>query len=125
MTLKQWAESTWTKVLARGAMILTPVGLTAFFIAWGVVAGNTASEVAEVKVTQESRANDADAFRVEVREALGDLNVKVDDLAEQSFATRIDVGVIKRLVIELRNQEVASASPLDDPRRQLPATVRR
>lgn len=122
MTLKQWAESTWTKVLARGAMILTPVGLTAFFIAWGVVAGNTASEVAEVKVTQESRANDADALRVEVREAIGDLNVKVDGLAEQSFATRIDVGVIKRLVIELRDQDAADVASITNM--HLPQTER-
>ena len=118
MSLKQWAESTWTKALARGAIILLSFSMPIFFVVWGIVAGNTAAEVAEVKVTQASRANDADALQVEVRKAIGDLNVKVDKLGDESFATRVDVGVIKRLVTELRNQQVAdTGSPvLDRPR---------
>jgi hypothetical protein len=123
MTLKQWAESTWTKALARGAMIATPFLIAGFATAWAFVTSGVATdldaanaEIATVKTTLGVRTADSESFQTEVRKAVADIGAKVDDVGDDLFATKVDVGVIKRLVIELRDQQVAAANPLLSPR---------
>jgi hypothetical protein len=117
MTLRQWADSTWTKALARGAMIATPLLLAGFAGAWAIVTQGVATdltlakaEITEVKSTQDMRSNDAEAFQVEVRKAISGINDSIEKVGDDLFATKVDVGVIKRLVVELRDQQIEEAS---------------
>jgi hypothetical protein len=116
MTLKQWAESTWTKALARGAMIATPLLLAGFATAWAIVTSGVATdlvaakaEIVDVRTTLGVRTADSESFQTEVRKAVTGINDSIEELGDDLFATKVDVGVIKRLVTELRNQQVADA----------------
>lgn len=119
MSLRQWVDSTWTKGLARLAMILTPFLIGGFWIVWGVVAGNQVTRIAAVEgnvaavsEVQVARANDAEAFQREIRTAIASINGGLEDVNEELDGVKVDVGVIRRLVIELREQQLASVNPL-------------
>jgi hypothetical protein len=117
MAFKTWAESTWTKGLARAAMLFSAVLLSGFvgtwaWMTWGVlgpdlVAAN--AEIASVKSTLVVRTADSESFQTEVRKAVADINVKIEGLSDDMFTTKVNVGVIKQLVTELRNQQITDA----------------
>lgn len=122
MTLKQWADSTWTKALARGAMIATPLLLAGFAGAWAIVTSGVATdltaakaEIGAVKSTLSVRTTDQESFQSEVRKAVAEINGTLEGFGDDLFATKVDVGVIKRLVTELRDQQVETAATTLDP----------
>jgi hypothetical protein len=119
LAFSHWLASKWTAGLTRIVILLLPFALGAFWWAWASVQTSAVSEVRAVKAslvevngTLDVRATDSESFQAEVRKAVTDLNTKVDDLGDDMFTTRVDIGVIKRLVTELRNQQIADAAPL-------------
>lgn len=130
MTFRQFIDSVWFRGISRTAMILTPLMLAGFGLVWWLVSTDATKQVVElrsvvsdVKVTQTARANDSETFQTEVRQAVADIGKKVDDVSDDLFATKVDVGVIKRLVTELRNESVAAAA-LDPRALAAPSQVR-
>ena len=118
-SLARWLGSKWTMYVTRLVILMIPIAGTMFWFAWSSVQTAAVTEVmavknevATVKTTLGVRAADSESFQVEVRKAVADLGGKVDDLGDDMFATKVDVGVIKRLVTELRNQQVTDAAKL-------------
>ena len=130
ITLSQWATSRWTEVLTRAVLVSLPVMGTIFFLVWSAVQTDAARKVSSVEQNvvelgsaQAERDEAAKKAQVVVAQAFEDLNKKVDALADDQFTTRVDVGVIKRLVIELRDQGKAAALPLPSDPLPRPSTV--
>lgn len=128
VTLRQFIDSVWFRGLARSMMLLTPILIGGFWIVWGAVAGNQATRIgaveasiAVVSTTQGARATDAEAFQREVRAAIASINGGLSDVNEELDGVKVDLGVIRRLVIELREQQLADAGPL--PLLARPSTV--
>lgn len=110
MTLTEWADTKWTKLLARSAMMLTPLMIAGFFAAWSFTTqdvkqelGAAQTKIATVQNVQDARAKDSEAFQTEVRSAVSDLKDQIAGVKTEVYNTRIDVGVIKRLVTEIRD----------------------
>ncbi len=122
MSLRQFIDSVWFRALYRAAIVAVPILGGLYWWTWDRAQTDAMREVASVKAALDSanstlaiRATDSENFQGEVREAVDDLGAKVDELDDKVFKTQVDVGVIKRLVTELRDQSVESASldPLD------------
>ncbi len=103
------------------AFIIVGIPIIGVMIAMG--GGQTATRVSTVETkiigiadTQDARTRDSEGFQTEVRSAITGLNNQLAELKDDVFATKVDVGVIKRLVTELRNQDVASAAVLPSNR---------
>lgn len=116
ITFGTWLGSKWTMYATRLLILLMPFAGAAFYAAWSSVQSAAVTEVAaakaeivSIKSTLGDRANDSEAFQVEVRKAIGGVNESLKEVDGKLFATQVDVGVIKRLVTELRNQQVADA----------------
>lgn len=115
-----WLGSKWTMYATRLVILTIPFVGTAFWAAWSGVQTVAVTDVAAVKADVAAvkaavvvRGNDSESFQVEVRKLVSEVNAKVDDLSDDMFSTKVDVGVIKRLVTELRDQQVNAAARLD------------
>jgi hypothetical protein len=122
VTLRQFIDSVWFRGMARGMMIVTPVLVGGFWIVWGIVVGaqqvqidDVRTTVASVSITQNARASDAEAFQREVRAAISGITSGLQDVNEELDGVKVDVGVIRRLMVELRDQQLASVEPLSRP----------
>ena len=120
--LARWLGSKWTGLAVRGLVLLFPIAGAAFWLVWSSVQTEAVrqvqaarAEVAAVKATLGDRAADSESFQTEVRRAVIDITKKVDELSDEVFTTRVDVAVIKRLVTELREQQMADAAPTLPP----------
>lgn len=123
VTLSQWLGSKWFTYSVRVLMAFTSV-VGVPMIAWLVWSSGGASSsratvveqrLNEVTAVQNSRANDSEAFQSEVRGSITGIKGDIADVNTRVYAVSVDVGVIKRLVQELRQkQDVAARAPLDD-----------
>lgn len=131
VTLRAFIESVWFRGLARGAAILGSLLITGFigtwaWMTWGVIGPDLTlakANIASVATVLESRTADSEAFQSEVRGAVKVITEDVAALSTDVFSVRVDIGVIKRLVIELRDQGKAAALPLPSDPLPRPSTV--
>lgn len=121
MAFGLWLETKWTRLLVRGGILASPILIAAFWIVWSFTMQGVKddlavaqSKVTSVQMVQDARARDGEAFQTEVRGAVADLKDQIGGVKDDVFATKIDVGVIKRLVTEMRQDaKLASASRPD------------
>jgi hypothetical protein len=122
LTLRQWIDSVWFRGLSRVSMIVTSLLLTGFVVVWGFVAGDTTAKVVKLDAqvqavagSQTARAIDSEAFQVEVRG-------KVSAVQADLFAMKVDIGVIKGILTDMRRENVATR--FSSPGSSVPAAGR-
>lgn len=131
-TFTKWAKSPFTVALRSGLMILTPflIGFVGY-VTW--IGGNDArarvavveqivsakvpaieASIGKVAQVQVDRTKDSEAFQADVTGSISDLkaglkqaNGTISAVSEKVEDTRVAVGVIKQLVTELRQRQVA------------------
>ena len=108
MTLNQFVESKWFKLLSRGCMVLllpAVISLSTFII--GLI-----GDVGMVKEVQAQRAADNDRFQAtiigDVTEVKDAVTVVRDDLG----TAKLDIALIRGMLQEMQRRDLAQASAL-------------
>ncbi len=110
-SLGRWLGSKWTMYAYR-VIITLGIPLLAFMLWMNGASSASRTDLVEAKVnavaeTQDIRTTDAEAFQREVRGAVAELNGKIKAVDDKVYKVSVDVGVVMRLVRELRDQSVA------------------
>lgn len=105
MTLNQFVESKWFKLLARGSMVLllpAAVSLATFIV--GLM-----GDVSAVRSSQVARAADNDRFQASIIEDVTEVKGGVALLQTDLSSAKLDIAMIRGMLQEMQRRDMAQA----------------
>lgn len=106
MTLNQFVESKYFKLLARGCMVLllpAVISLATFIV--GLM-----GDVATVKEIQTARAADNDRFQAAIISDVSDVKSGVAVLKDDLGSAKLDIAMIRGMLQEMQRRDLAQAN---------------
>lgn len=123
ISLADWLTSKWATMAFR-TIVTFVCAIVIPAIGWMIWAGGgdararvavVESNVKTMLTTQDIRSIDAEKFQAEVRSLVmgvrADFKDQIGAVQADVFATKVDIGVIKNLLREMRQRDIASVQP--------------
>lgn len=108
--LRDFVESTWFKLVTRGAMLLAPLLLGWFVgVSYGVQ-----ERVEKIEDVQQTRALDGEAFQSFVTGELSDLQALQTKHGDTLDIMRADIAMMRGILTEMQRQNVAQRTAIGD-----------
>ena len=106
MTLNQFVESKWFKLLARGCMVL----LLPAVISLGSYILVLVGDVADVQETQAARAVDNDRFQAAIIGDVTEVKEGVALVQTDVSSVKLDIALMRGVLQEMQRQSLAQAN---------------
>ena len=103
MTLNQFVESKWFKLLARGCMVL----LLPAVISLGSYIFVLVGDVANVQAVQASRAVDNDRFQAAITDDVTEVKEGVALVQSDLSSAKLDIAMIRGMLQEMQRRDQA------------------
>lgn len=106
MTLNQFVESKWFKLLARGCMVLllpAVISLGSFIL---VLVG----DVSEVQETQATRAVDSERFQASIAGDVLEVKEGVALVQTDVSSVKLDIALMRGVLQEMQRRDLAQAN---------------
>lgn len=106
MTLNQFVESKWFKLLARGCMVLllpAVISLSTFIV--GLM-----GDVSAVRESQVTRAADNDRFQASITGDVTEVKSGVALVQSDLSSAKLDIALIRGMLQEMQRRDLAQAN---------------